>query len=231
MKVICECGINHNGSVDTALKLCDAAKEAGADFVKFQLYTMDNLFIPEQLRAKYDKLKPVLYDCMLEKDDFVEIKEYCDNIGIPFTATPEDIDGADFLIDLGVPFIKVGSRQALNADYVFQLVKRNCRAIVSNGLDSSIRVYDQMRWNEMYCVSKYPAEYDDINWAILTGDYNGLSDHTMGISAGIVAAHYGVGYLEKHMTLNRTMDGPDHFFALEPDMFKIMVEAIREVSE
>ena len=226
MIVIAEAGINHNGNLDTAFSLCDAAKGAGADVVKFQMYTMDNLFIPPVLTKKYRELMPVLEKCMFNKYQFGHIENYCDHIGIQFTATPEDIDGADFLIDLGVPFIKVGSRQALNEAYMNELTKRNILLVISRGLGYK----DSKCWHSRYiyllCASHYPAVPKDYELMEL---YDGISDHTTGIAIGIIAGWCRHQYLEKHLTLDRQQEGPDHFFALEPDMFKIMVDAIREV--
>ncbi len=226
MIVIAEAGINHNGNLDTAFSLCDAAKQAGADVVKFQMYTMDNLFIPPVLTKKYRELIPVLEKCMLSKQQFALIKKHCDRIGIQFTATPEDIDGADFLISLGVSFIKVGSRQSLNEPYMNELSKRDILLVISRGLGYK----DSKCWHNRYiyllCQSYYPALSQDYDLMEL---YDGISDHTTGIAIGIIAAWCRHQYLEKHLTLDRHQEGPDHFFALEPDMFKIMTDAIREV--
>ncbi len=225
MIVIAEAGICHNGNLDTAFSLCDAAKRAGADVVKFQMYTMDNLFIPPVLTKKYRELMPVLEQCMLSKQQFALIKKHCDRIDIHFTATPEDIDGADFLIDLGVPFIKVGSRQVLNEAYMNELTKRDILLVISNGLGEDVK-YSHDRCVYLLCASHYPAVPKDYESLEL---YNGVSDHTTGIAIGIIAAWCRHQYLEKHLTLDRHQEGPDHFFSLEPDMFKIMTDAIREV--
>jgi len=232
--IIAEAGINHNGDLDTAFKLCDAAKEAGADCIKFQMYDMDNLFIPDILTTKYAELQVVLGKCMLDAEDFIKISDHCKTIGIDFAATPEDILDAKLLIELGVPYIKVGSRQALNFNYLHRLNELKHKVLMSTGLScpSEERAAESLLidtdYKKLFCVSKYPApaeeyfERDDLR------GWDGVSDHTVGIAVPIRLAGW-IDYYERHLTLDCTQQGPDHHMSTEPETFELIVNAVREI--
>lgn len=219
MYIIAEIGINHGGDIDTAMRLCDAAKAAGADCVKTQLYTMDTLVIPDTLRDRYKELVPDLYKCRLERSDIATLNEYCKMIGIDFTATPEDFDGAAYLMSIGVPFIKIGSRQATVTSYVDMVVDEGWHVVISQGL-----CVPRFYWPATYlaCVSEYPANVEDYP---PLDKYHGVSDHTGGLELARITT--GAKVWEAHLTLDRDADGPDHAVSLTPDLFKELVCTLR----
>ena len=237
MYIIAEAGINHNGDLDTALKLCAAAKAAGAACVKFQMYTMDNLFLPDRLAERYKALMPVLARCELDGSSYMKIRDYCREIKMDWAATPEDMAGVEWLLENHAAFIKVGSRQALNFNYLDQLGTPTIKVLMSMGLSSerernaALCLVPSARL--LLCVSKYPAEAKEyLGGCGLLADksHAGVSDHTVGLGVPVAAAGAKMNYLEKHFTLDRAQIGPDHAFSLDPATFKIMVDAIRDIT-
>lgn len=252
--IIAEAGVNHNGSLETAMKLCDAAKEAGADVIKFQTWVTEKIITRSVKQADYQSnntgSNESQYDMLkkleLSYDDFVEIKKYCNEIGIEFASTADEQDSLDFLISIGIPFIKIGSGEIGNIPYLRYIGQQNKPIILSTGMSTiedieiSIRALKEKGANDislLHCTTNYPCPYDSVNLnAMLTlknrfGLRIGYSDHTEGIEIPIAAVALGATIIEKHFTLDRTMPGPDHLASTEPDEFKKMVNSIRNIEK
>lgn len=250
--IIAEAGVNHNGNFQTALQLCDAAKNAGADVVKFQNWKTEKIILPNVERAQYQKnnvrTNETQFDMLkrleLPYDDFRKIKEYCDEIGIFFASTADDIEGVDFLISLGIPFIKIGSGDINNIPYLRQIAARKLPIILSTGMSSIGEVdiaYGTLKdagaenITLLHCTTNYPCPFEQVNLRAMVTLGNtfgmpvGYSDHTKGIEVPIAAVALGASVIEKHITLNSSMEGPDHAASTEPSEFKAMVEGIRNI--
>ena len=249
--IIAEAGVNHNGSLDNARRLIDAAKESGADIVKFQTAKLDSLVSKSAHMAEYQKKnmgversqKDMLRDLILSFDQFRTLAAYCRDVGIRFLSTPFDIDSIYFLNDLQ-DIWKVPSGEITNYPYLVEIGKTGKNIILSTGmstLDEVGQALEVLRENGaggitlLHCTTDYPTKFEDVNLnAMLTlkerfGLPVGYSDHTQGILVSVAAAAMGATVIEKHFTLDRTMPGPDHKASLEPDELKSMVRAIRDV--
>lgn len=249
--VIAEAGVNHNGDISLAKKLVDAAKSAGADIVKFQTFNPSKLVSKSAQMADYQKenigkeasQKDMLSKLALSEGDFIELKSYCDKVGIEFLSTPFDMDSVDFLVPL-VSFWKIPSGEITNYPYLVKLAKSGKPLVMSTGMSDLTEVkaaVDVLQANGaseitlLQCNTMYPTPYSDVNLkAMLTmrNDLHlpvGYSDHTKGIEIPIAAVAMGATIIEKHFTLSRKMEGPDHKASLEPNELKAMVDAIRNV--
>lgn len=252
--IIAEAGVNHNGDVNLAKKLCLAAKESGADVVKFQTWITEKIITHEVSQAEYQSENTgeccsqfdMLKKLELSYDDFREIKEYCDEIGIIFTSTADEQDSLDFLIELGIPFIKIGSGEIGNVPYLRYIGSKKMPIILSTGMSTlsdvelSIDALIEGGAEDislLHCTTNYPCPYDTVNLKAMDtlktafGYTVGYSDHTMGIEVPIAAVARGAEIIEKHFTLDRKMDGPDHLASMEPDEFKRMVLGIRNIEK
>ena len=252
--IIAEAGVNHNGRLDLALKLCDAAKEAGADVVKFQTWKTENLITRNVGQAEYQTKNTGIVESqfdMLKKlelsyDDFKKVKEYCDDIGILFASTADEPESLDFLVDLGIPFIKVGSGDIGNISFLRYMGSKGLPVILSTGMstlgdvETSINALQEGGAKDitvLHCTTSYPCPYGDVNLsAMLTLQAAfhlpiGYSDHTIGNEVSVSAVALGATIIEKHFTLDCNMDGPDHAASTEPEEFKNLVNAIRRVEE
>ena len=249
--IIAEAGVNHNGSVELAYKLCDAAKAAGADAVKFQIFDPDKLVTKTAKKADYqtknDKSSDTQYEMLkklaLSNEEFRSISKYCNDIGIKFMATAFDEDSVDFLYGLGVDTIKVPSGEITNLPYLIKISKLWNRIIMSTGMASFEEIkeaYDVLSKNGadvtvLHCTTEYPAPFETVNLNAMNYLGNslhikyGYSDHTKGIEVPVAAVALGATVIEKHFTLDRNMEGPDHKASLNPDELKAMVDAIRNV--
>lgn len=252
--VIAEAGVNHNGDVNIAKKLCLAAKEAGANAIKFQTWVTEKIITKNVKQASYqmkntrnensqfDMLKPL----ELSYNEFREVKAYCDNIDIQFVSTADEKDSLDFLIEIGIPFIKVGSGDIGNISYLRYIGTKHMPVILSTGMSSLADVEFSVRALRdggaadivlLHCTTNYPCPYDSVNLYAMDTLRNafglpvGYSDHTIGIEVSIAAVARGAQVIEKHFTLDRSMEGPDHLASTEPKEFKKMVEAIRNVEK
>lgn len=239
--IIAEAGVNHNGSLNIAYKLCDAALDAGASCIKFQTWKTDKILPPDHPRYK------MLKDLEMPFDFFRQVKEYCDSIGIMFLSTPDDEESLDFLVyDLGMSMIKIGSGNATNWEFIRKAKAKYLPLVISTGMcdTNDLVLLLNENWKQdvtlLHCTSLYPADYSEVNLqAMITmRDYYpyryinvGLSDHTPGIEIPIAAVALGATVIEKHLTLDKTLPGPDHAASLEPAEFKRMVEAIRNVEK
>lgn len=250
--IIAEAGVNHNGSLEEAKKLCYAAKEAGADCVKFQTWITEKIITENVEQAEYQKKNngnsksqfQMLKELELSQEDFCEVKRYCEEIGIQFASTADEKDSLDFLVKLGIPFIKVGSGDIGNISYLRYIGSKGLPVILSTGMSTladieiSLTALREGGANDikiLHCTTNYPCPYDSVNLKAMDtikcafGLEVGYSDHTIGIEVPIAAVARGAQIIEKHFTLDRTLEGPDQKASTEPSEFKQMVTAIRHI--
>lgn len=250
--IIAEAGVNHNGRLDLALQLCDAAKEAGVDAIKFQTWKTELIISKNTEMADYQKKNlgnvDSQYDMLkkleLSYDNFCLIKDYCDNIGIQFISTADETESLDFLCELGMPFIKLGSGEITNIPYLRYCAKKNMPLIISTGmcnLSDVATAFDVLTEagakdiTILHCTTNYPCPMDEVNLRAMQTMKDafkckvGYSDHTMGTEIPISAVAMGAEIIEKHFTLDRNMEGPDHKASLEPQELKYMVDCIRNI--
>lgn len=250
--IIAEAGVNHNGRLDLALKLCDAAKDAGVDAVKFQTWKTEKIVTKSAAKAAYQEentgAEQSQYDMLkaleLSYPEFVQIRDYCNKIGIQFLSTPDTEEDMDFLLGLGIPVLKIGSGEVTNIPYLRAIGQRHQKVILSTGMSTLSDV--EMAYNTLlesgaeevsllHCTTNYPCPYDEVNlqaMQTLKAAFKcqvGYSDHTMGIEVPIAAVAMGAEIIEKHFTLDRSMEGPDHLASLEPQELKQMVTSIRNI--
>ena len=251
--IIAEAGVNHNGSFDLARRLVDAAKAAGADCIKFQTFRAQNLVSRNAGKADYQKATTgdgsqadMLSKLELSYDAFSRLKQYCEEVGITFLSTPFDLESAAFLDALGVPFWKIPSGEVTNLPYLEALAKTGRPVVMSTGMcemdeiEAALRVLREHGTSDirlLHCNTEYPTPFADVNLRAMEtmrrafGVEVGYSDHTKGIEVPIAAVALGATIIEKHFTLDRNMDGPDHKASLEPDELAAMVSAIRNIEQ
>ena len=250
--IIAEAGVNHNGRLDLALELCDAAKEAGVDAVKFQTWKTENIVTASARQAVYqaentgkdESQYAMLKRLELSYDHFRTIQDYCKKIGIDFLSTPDEEESLEFLVSLGLPLIKVGSGEVTNIPYLRKIGACKMPVILSTGMSNIAQVataYDTLLQagakgvSLLHCTTNYPCPMDEVNLrAMLTlrdafKCHVGYSDHTMGTEVPVSAVALGAEIIEKHFTLDRSMEGPDHKASLEPRELKLMVQQIRNI--
>jgi N-acetylneuraminate synthase/N,N'-diacetyllegionaminate synthase len=250
--VIAEAGVNHNGDVDLARRLVDAAADAGAEAVKFQTFVADQLVSSEADKASYQRdcesdresQRHMLRRLQLSPDEFREIKLHCDRRGILFLSSPFDRASVDVLVSLGVLAIKIGSGDLTNHPLLTYAAAKSKLVILSTGMSDIDEVSEAVdvirnagckKLVLLHCVSCYPAEIDTCNlraMKMLSDRFDvpaGFSDHTIGCEAALAAVALGACVIEKHLTLDKTMPGPDHKASCEPDEFKRLIEQIRAV--
>ena len=250
--IIAEAGVNHNGDVNTALKLCDAAKETGADVIKFQTWKTENLITKSVEQADYQKNNTgksesqfdMLKKLELSYDEFGIIKRHCDDIGIIFASTGDDKEDIDYLVDLGIPFIKVGSGDIGNVSFLRYIGTKGLPVILSTGMSSladvdlsihALREGGAKEITILHCTTNYPCPYEDVNLKAMITLKEAFhlpvvySDHTIGREVAVSAVALGATVIEKHFTLDCKMEGPDHAASTEPKEFSYLVEAIKKV--
>ena len=254
--VIAEAGVNHNGSIDIARSLIDVAAKAGADFVKFQTFRTQYLVTRSAQKANYQKRATghtesqfeMLRRLELEESEFCELAAYAKSKNIGFMSTPFDIESARFLAALGVSAFKVSSGDLTNIPFLRELAKMGLPMILSTGMANLGEVEEAVVTCEsfgvpiekltiLHCTTEYPAPVEEINLLAMQtiasafpGAVIGYSDHSEGIEVPIAAVALGARVIEKHFTLDRNMEGPDHKASLEPVELESMVCAIRRVS-
>lgn len=250
--IIAEAGVNHNGSLELAYKLVDAAKEANADCVKFQTYITENDTAVNCEKAEYQKTEQqesqyeLLKKLELSFDDFRKIQEYCKKKGIMFLSTPFDIESLKFLEEIHMPIWKIASSEVENFQLLREMAKTHKPIILSTGMctieeiSNAVDVLKKYGAGEikiLHCNTQYPTPMEDVN---LKAMYElksmfqcdiGYSDHTQGIEVPIAAVAMGATIIEKHFTLDRNMEGPDHVASLNPLELKEMVQAIRNIEK
>lgn len=249
--VIAEAGVNHNGDASLAADLVNAAAESGADSVKFQTFDPDALVAASTVTASYQKQatgiedqREMLRGLVLPDTALRDLAQQCDDLGIEFLSTPFDHGSADALAGLGVRRFKIGSGDVTNIPLLRHVASFGKPVILSTGMatveeiDEAVAALDAIRdrLTVLHCVSAYPTPMAQANLlAIHTlqkryGPIIGYSDHTLGATASVSAVALGAVAIEKHLTLDCTLPGPDHRASLEPQPFKDMVAAIRDVS-
>ena len=237
--IIAEAGVNHNGSVKLAKQMIEEAARAGADYIKFQTFKPEKLVSKYAQKADYQKKTTGSQESqlqMLEKlalsyDDFVELKKYCEQIGIGFLSTPFDEDSIRFLDRLDMDFWKIPSGEITNYPYLVQVAQTGRDIVLSTGMCEMDEIADAMKVLEengagnislLHCNTEYPTPYEDVNLLAMNqmrevfNKQVGYSDHTVGIEVPISAVALGAAIIEKHFTLDKNMEGPDHKASLEP---------------
>lgn len=253
--IIAEAGVNHNGKVELARQLVDAAKAAGADAVKFQTFKTEKILTRSAGMAEYQK-ENIGSDCTqfqmiraleLSCADFADLKVYAESIGIDFLSTPDDDDSLDFLADeLCLPWIKIGSGEVTNLPFLRCIAAKQKPLILSTGMSTlgeverAVRLLREATSQELvllHCTTNYPCPPEEVNLrAMLTlkQAFNlrvGYSDHTIGCEVPVAAVALGAEFIEKHLTLDKSMNGPDHRASLDPLEFAEMVRQIRAIEK
>lgn len=252
--IIAEAGVNHNGDVNLAIQLCDAAKRAGADIVKFQAWITEKIITTNVAQAEYQTVNTGVaesqYDMLkrleLSQEDFKIIKKHCDEIGIVFASTADECESLDFLISLGIPFIKIGSGEIGNIPYLRYIGSKKMPVILSTGMSGMEDIEISLKALKdggaedvtlLHCTTSYPCANNDVNLKAMKSIENrfrvnvGYSDHTKGNDVAVAAVAMGAKILEKHFTLDRNMEGPDHAASLSPEELEAYVRAIRNIEE
>ena len=253
--IIAEAGVNHNGSIDLAKKLIDVAVEAGVDAVKFQTFKAKNLVTKNTKKADYQSKNMndgdnsqynMLKKLELDIDTHHELISYCNSKNIMFLSTPFDHDSIELLNNLGLEIFKIPSGEITNLPYLRHIGRLNKKVILSTGMADIGEIEDALdilykvgtlkeNITVLHANTMYPTPMEDVNLkAMLTIGTTfdvayGYSDHTLGIEVDIAAVTMGASCIEKHFTLDKTMEGPDHKASLEPDELKAMVKAIRNI--
>ena len=253
--IIAEAGVNHNGSIELAKKLIDIAVEAKVDAVKFQTFKASNLVSKNAQKADYQKNNMndaddsqfnMLKKLELDIDTHKELIAYCNSKNIMFLSTPFDHDSIELLNDLGLEIFKIPSGEITNLPYLRHIGKLNKKVILSTGMADIGEIEDALdvlykagtkkeNITVLHANTMYPTPMEDVNLRAMITIGNtfdvayGYSDHTLGIEIPTAAVAMGASCIEKHFTLDCTMEGPDHKASLEPHELKAMVEAIRNI--
>ncbi|AXK49636.1 N-acetylneuraminate synthase [Aliarcobacter trophiarum LMG 25534] len=254
--IIAEAGVNHNGSIELAKKLIDVAVEAKVDAVKFQTFKAENLVSKNAQKADYQKettskeesqfemIKKLELDVKTHK----ELISYCNSKNIMFLSTPFDHDSIELLNDLGLEIFKIPSGEITNLPYLRHIGKLNKKVILSTGMANIGEIEDAIdilinsgtkkeNITVLHANTEYPTPMEDVNLRAMLTIGNtfdiefGYSDHTLGIEVPTAAVALGASCIEKHFTLDKTMEGPDHKASLEPDELKAMVKAVRNIEK
>lgn len=248
--IIAEAGVNHNGNIELAKKLVDMAKDCGANAIKFQTFKAEESTGTHAEKAQYQKENDKAQETQLEMikklelpfDDFKRIQSYCQEQDIMFVSTPDGTESLNYLVSLDVPFIKVGSTEVTNIGFLVEIGKTERPIILSTGMSTLGEIEKALEvifstGNEnvklMHCTTDYPTQIEEVNLkAMITMKEAfkipvGLSDHTLGFEAAIAATALGAEFIEKHITLDRNMKGPDHKASMPPQEFKQYVQLIR----
>lgn len=254
IKIIAEAGVNHNGSLAIAKQMVETAKKAGADYIKFQTFCPGELVVKSARKAEYQKKTTGVQESQFEmlerlalsQSDFLELQKYCKEQKIGFLSTPFDLESIRFLEKLDMDFWKLPSGEITNLPYLLEIAKTEKPIVMSTGMCWIEEIVEAVECLKnkgirtitlLHCNTEYPTSMKDVNLrAMLTLQDKfhlpvGYSDHTQGIEIPIAAAAMGASILEKHFTLDRTMEGPDHSASLEPKELAAMVEAVRNVEQ
>lgn len=252
--VIAEAGVNHNGEIEIAKQLVDVAVEAGANAVKFQTFKAEQLVCKYAKKAEYQLAtteKSETQYAMLKKLELTvqmheNLMKYCNKKGIMFLSTPFDIESIRLLSELGLQIYKIPSGEITNLPYLREVGKYHKKTILSTGMSrmdevrAAIDVLQKAGTKNiilLHCNTQYPTPMSDVNLLAMVrmreelGFPVGYSDHTQGIEIPIAAAALGAVVIEKHFTLDKNMEGPDHKASLEPEELKRMIEGIRKVEQ
>ncbi len=235
-RIIAEAAINHNGDVEIAKRLVDAADACGADYVKFQCFTADAFIAPGS------SFLPIFKERELKLEDFRAIRDHAAGMRVTMISTASDLTGLAMIVDLDFPLIKIGSTNIDNMPLLEAIAETRKPVILSTGastLGEVERAVDVLsRWNDditlLHCTVQYPADDTNLNLralgtmsAAFPGRAIGYSDHSVGTVAGPLAVALGATWLEKHFTLDNAMDGPDHHFSADPETMSAYIAAVR----
>ncbi len=255
--IIAEAGVNHNGSLEMAKQLVDKAVEAGVDYIKFQTFKASKLVTKSAKQAEYqqknigkegDSQYQMLKKLELSPEDHEELIANCKERGIKFFSTAFDFDSIEYLHSLNLGLWKVPSGEVTNYPFLKRVASYNEKTILSTGMCDmqDVRAAVKALYNNglskenlilLHCNTEYPTPFEDVNLKAMDalrkefGVEVGYSDHTKGIEVPIAAVALGATVIEKHFTLDRNMEGPDHKASLEPDELKAMVSAIRNIEK
>lgn len=252
--IIAEAGVNHNGSLQTAKQLVDVAADSGVDFIKFQTFNTDNLLTKNSPKAPYqiqktgkkDSQYEMLKKLELSKEHHYTLKEYCDSKHIQFLSTPFDLESIDFLMGLQPKLWKIPSGEITNVPYLQKIASQKQPIIMSTGMctmhdiENALHIITTQGIPKefitlLHCTTEYPTPFEEVNLRAMQsiaekfGVSVGYSDHTLGIEVSIAAVAMGACVIEKHITLDKTMEGPDHAASIEPHELHAMVKAIRNI--
>ncbi|MUK39988.1 N-acetylneuraminate synthase [Aliivibrio fischeri] len=248
--IIAEIGVNHAGSVELAKKMIDAAKESGANAVKFQTFTAEKLVSKNTPKVKYQESTTdkdeshyqMIKSLEFSYEDHIPVFEYCKKSNIDFISTPYDIESACFLVSIGVEIFKTASADIVDLS-LHKFIAQNAKvAIVSTGMatlgeiEAVVEIYRQYncKLTLLHCVSNYPCATESLNLNVITTLRNaffcdvGYSDHAVGALPAVASVALGASVVEKHFTLDKEMIGPDHKASSDPEEFAELVKAIRE---
>lgn len=255
--IIAEAGVNHNGDIENAFQLIDVAVSAGVDYVKFQTFKSKKVVSKYAVKAKYqientnddtESQLEMVQKLELTQNDHQQLIDYCNSKDIHFFSTAFDLDSLQYLADIGLKLVKIPSGEVTNLPYLEKAALLFDKVILSTGMCTMKEVGDALEVflskgiekeniTILHCNTEYPTPMKDVNLeAMLTigEEFDiaiGYSDHTLGIEVPIAAVALGATVIEKHFTLDKNMEGPDHKASLEPNELKAMVEAIRNVEE
>jgi N,N'-diacetyllegionaminate synthase len=253
--IIAEAGVNHNGDINLAKKLIDVAAEAGVDYVKFQTFKASKLVSSDAKKADYQNQNTnnyvesqldMLQKLEISEDQHYELVAYCKTRNVKFLSTAFDLESLDFLKKLGIDLFKIPSGELTNLPYLEKILTLSDSIILSTGMStlseieetvSVLRVNPKVQISILHCNTEYPTPFSDVNLLAMNSlkkHFNtpvGYSDHTIGIEVPIAAVALGATIIEKHFTLSRTMEGPDHAASIEPEELRQMVIAIRNIEK
>ncbi|MBU5310755.1 N-acetylneuraminate synthase [Tissierella carlieri] len=250
--IIAEAGVNHNGSIDLAKKLIDKASEAGADAVKFQSFKAEKLVTKNAQKAQYQEVTTgneenqfeMIKRLELDYEKHEELINYCKSRGIMFLSSPFDLESIDLLNNLGLEIFKIPSGEITNLPYLRKIGSLNKKVILSTGMsilgdiEKALKILKTSGTTDitvLHCNTEYPTPVGDVNLNAMNTIKEafkvevGYSDHTLGIEVPIAAVALGATAIEKHFTLDKTMEGPDHRASLEPNELREMVRCIRNI--
>ena len=247
--IIAEIGVNHNGDIELAKRMIKKASQTGADAVKFQTFVAENIISVNAKKAKYQEKNSkessqfeMVKNLELTKKDFIELSKYAESKNILFLSSPFDIKSVDLLDDIGVPGFKIGSGEINNFELIKHIENKDKPLIISTGMSTLDEIQETFDFIEnkdkliiLHCITGYPSKIEDANLKFISTLKRqfkvpvGFSDHSPGIELAIASIALGACIIEKHFTLDKTLEGPDHQASLEPDEFKAMVTAIRNV--
>jgi N-acetylneuraminate synthase/N,N'-diacetyllegionaminate synthase len=253
--IIAEAGVNHNGDINLAKKLIDVAVAAGVDYVKFQTFKAETIVSPSAKKADYqsknigdddDSQFQMLKKLELSHEDHLLLMAYCAEKGIKFFSTAFDVEGVDYLDQLGLDLFKIPSGEMTNYPYLRAIAQKNKPIILSTGMGALGEIEEALAVllefgakrediTILHCNTEYPTPMEDVNLKAMNaigqsfGVKIGYSDHTLGIEVPTAAVALGATVIEKHFTLDRSFPGPDHKASLEPNELKAMVQSIRNI--
>lgn len=249
--LIAEIGCNHNGDFQLAKKMVDVAVECGVDAVKFQTFKADLLISKFAPKADYQKKTTGEADSQLEMtkklelsfDEYLELRDYCNEKGVDVFSTPFDDVSLDFLIGTGMSVYKIPSGEITNLPYLEKIGRQGKKVILSTGMATMAEIHQAVAILEkngtsditiLHCTTEYPTNYSDLNLRVLPtlqaefkGYKIGFSDHSIGYEAAIAATALGAEVIEKHFTLDQNMPGPDHKASATPDILAKLVSGVR----